>query len=81
MLGADEVEQDGDDRRDAVEVAGPRGALERPRDRADRDDRVEARRIDLLDRRREDDVDALGLADREVARLVARVLACSPPAR
>ena len=31
-LGADQVEQDRDDRRDAVEVAGPGGALERPGD-------------------------------------------------
>ena len=31
VLGADEVEQDRDDRRDAVEVARPGGALERPR--------------------------------------------------
>ena len=57
-----------------VEVPGPGGALERLGDRPDRDRRVEARRIDLLDRRRADEVDALGLADREVARLVARVL-------
>ncbi len=73
-LGADEVEQDRDDGRDAIEVTRPRGALERPRDRPDRDDRVEARRVDLLDRRGEDEVDALRLADGEVARLVARVL-------
>ena len=42
-LGADQREQDRDDRRDAVEVPGPRGALERPGDRADRDGGVEAR--------------------------------------
>ena len=50
VLGADQVEQDGDDRGDAIEVARPRGALERPGDRADRHGRVEARRVDLLDR-------------------------------
>ena len=36
VLGADQVEQDRDDRRDAVEVARPGRALERPRHRADR---------------------------------------------
>ena len=74
VLGADQVEQDRDDGRHAVEMARPRGALERPRDRPDADDRVEAGRIDLRRVGREDDVDALRLADREVARLVARVL-------
>ena len=73
-LRADQREQDRDDRRDAVEMAGPRRALERAGDRPDRDGRVEARRIDLVDARREDEVDALGLADREVAGLVARVV-------
>src|SRR4029078_11008797 len=38
------------------------------------DERVEARRVDLVDRRREDEVEALVLADREVAGLVAGVL-------
>ena len=55
-------------------MARARRALERLGDRADRDLRVEPGRIDLLDGRREDDVDARFLADREVARLVARVL-------
>ena len=36
VLGADEPEQDRDDRRHAVEVPGPRGALERPGDRTRR---------------------------------------------
>ena len=73
VLRADDAEQDGHHGRDAVEVAGPGGALERPGERPDVDDGVEAGRVDLLDRRRPDEVDALGLADREVARLVARV--------
>ena len=47
VLGADEVEQDRDDGRDAIEVAGSGRALERLGDRADRHDRVEARRVDL----------------------------------
>ena len=74
VLGADQVEQDRDDRRDAVEMARPGGALERLGDGPDRDDRVEAGRVDLRRVGREDDVDALRLADGEVARLVARVL-------
>ena len=74
VLGADQVEQDGDDGRDAVEMTRPGGALERARDRPDADDRVEAGRIDLRRVGGEDDVDTLRLADREVARLVARVL-------
>ena len=36
VLRADQVEQDRDDRRHAIEVAGPGRALERPRDRPDR---------------------------------------------
>ena len=36
VLGADEVEQDRDDRRHPVEVAGPGRSLERPRHRPDR---------------------------------------------
>ena len=72
-VGADQAEEDRDDGGDAVEVARACRALERLGDGPDRHGRVEARRVDLLDRRREDDVDALGLADREVARLVARV--------
>ncbi len=75
MVGADQAEQDRDDRGDAVEVAGTRRSLERLGDRADRHDRVEARRVDLGGRRGEDQVDALGLTDREVARLVPRVAA------
>ncbi len=61
VVRPDQVEQDGDDRRDAIEMAGPRGALERPGDRTDRDDGVEAGRIDLRRVGGEDDVDALGL--------------------
>ena len=57
MVGADQVEQDRDHCRDAVEMAGSGGALERPGDGADRDDRVEPRRVDLRRPRREDDVD------------------------
>ena len=72
-LGADEVEQDRDDRRDAVEVARPGRALERLGDGADVDGRVEARRVDLVDVGREDEVGALLGADLDVARLVARV--------
>ena len=73
-IGADEVEQDRDDRRDALEMARPGRALERLADRADADDRVEARRVDLVDRRREHDVGALLRGDLDVAVLVARVL-------
>ena len=53
---------------------GPGGALERLGDGADAHGRVEARRVDLLDRRREHEVGALLGADLDVARLVARVL-------
>ena len=60
-LRADQAEQDRDHGRDAVEVAGPRRALERPGHRPDGHGRVEAGRIDLLDRRRPDEVDALVL--------------------
>ena len=73
-LGADEREQDRHDRGDTVEVARPGGTFEGPGHVADMDGRVEARRVDLLDRRREDEVDALLGADRQVARLAARVL-------
>ena len=72
-LGADEPEQDGDDRGDAFEMARARRPLERSRDRPHDDGRVEAGRIDLVGVGREDDVDALGLADRDVVCLVARV--------
>ena len=47
VLRPDQVEQDRDDRRHAIEMARSRRAFERTRDRADRDDGVEARRIDL----------------------------------
>jgi len=53
-------------------VARTSGTLERPRDGADRDHGVEARWIDLVDAWREDEIDALLLADREVAGLVSR---------
>ena len=74
MLGADQSEQDRHDRGDAIEVTGPGRALERLRDGPDRDGRIEAGRVDLLDAGCEDQVHALRLADRQVAGLVARVL-------
>ena len=55
-LGADEVEEDRDDRCDAVEMTRPGSALERIGDGAGVDGRVEARRIDLVDARGEDQV-------------------------
>jgi len=72
-LGADQVEEDRDDRGDAVEVSGPCGAFERPGDGSDRHGRVEAGRIDLVDLRREDEIDAFLSTDREIARLVPRI--------
>ena len=65
-LGADEREEDGHHRGDPVEVPRSSGALERCGHGADADERVEARRIDLLDVRQPDDVHALGLADGQV---------------
>ncbi len=73
VLGADEREEDGDHGRHAIEVPGTRGALQRTGHRPDPDERVEARRVDLLDRRRPDQVDALVVADGQVAGLVARI--------
>ena len=73
VLGADQVEQDRDDGRDPIEMSRPGGSFQRPRHRPDRDDRVEAGRVDLGRVRGEDDVHALRLADREIARLGARI--------
>ena len=74
-LGADE-RRTGSPRRSRRRRSDPAGRRPRAarRSRPTVDDRVEARDVDLLDRRRADEVDALRLADREVARLVARVL-------
>ena len=69
-ISPDEVEQDGDDGGDAIEVSGPGRALERQRDRPHPDRRVVTRRVDLVDRRREHEVRALLGADRDVAGLV-----------
>ena len=72
-LRPDEVEELQADGRDAAEVAGPGVALE-PHGGAGRlDPRREPRRVHLLGRRREDDVDAVLGGERRVALEVARV--------
>src|SRR5215218_796980 len=67
------VQQLGDDRRDAVEVAGALGAFERLRERTDGDGRLEAVGVDLLHRRGEQHVDAGLLGHLRVFRFVSRV--------
>ena len=79
-VGPHQPEQLGHHREHAGEVAGPRGALEDRGQRAGVDgDLRRTARVDLVDRRREEDVDALGLAERQVlverARVAVEVLA------
>ena len=72
-VGPDDGEELEADGRDAAEVPGPRLALEAARHLLDLDPGLEARRVHLLGRRHEDEIDA-GLLERaQVARLVARV--------
>ena len=76
-VGEDEAEQAGDDGGDAVEVARAAGALHPLRDAGDVDRRGEAGRVDHVDRRGEEEVDA-GLAELlrvgfEVARVALEV--------
>ncbi len=73
VLGADEGEEDGHDRGHAVEVAGPGGALQWRGNGPDADQRIETRRVDLLDRWRPDEVRAGLDAGLQVASLVAWV--------
>ncbi len=73
-VGPDHVQQLGHDGRDAVEVAHAAVlALERLGQAAHVDRRPEARRIDLVERRREEQVGAGLGGQRRVALLVARV--------
>ena len=64
------VEQNETDRRDTVEVPGPVRAFVSFGRSAHPDDRGVARRVDLLDRRHEQDIDAGLGADRGVLRLL-----------
>ncbi len=65
------VEQLGDDRGDAFEMAGTADATEMVGEAGDLDLGGEARRIDLRGRRCEDQIDAGQLQQRHIARLVA----------
>ena len=67
------VEEFGHDGGDPLEVTGAGGAVEWAGQPADLDARIEALGIDLLDRRREQDVDALALGQPGVVLFVARV--------
>jgi hypothetical protein len=66
-------EQLGDHRGHAVHVAGSRRAAEAVGQRRNRDPGGKAVRIDLLDRRREQEVDTQGVELADVAGLVARI--------
>ena len=70
---ADEVEELAADRRHPTEVAGPRRALEAARELLDVDPGLVARRVELLDGGREEDVGPRLRGDARVSVLVTRI--------